>query len=152
MTKMVEVTYGNNPKVYNFLTKLELHKGAVYDITADYITTYSTPVTIRKVHTNLNSFYKEEYYKLREITDARLVKMPKKPESKIKSVLFNKEKGITTVVWYDNKVTMVRCHPDDEFDKEKALALCFMKRVCDNRGCFNDELKKWCEEGKTKCV
>lgn len=34
---------------------------------------------------------------------------------------------------------------EETFDKEKALALAYMKRWCfDNRGCFNEELKKWC--------
>lgn len=151
MKTLVEVTFGKNPKLYRYFTDLVLHEGATYNIVADNETTYSTPVTVVKIHRNYKYTYVDDYYRIREITHAHLVTMPKKPESKIKNVLFNKKNGITTVVWYDNKVTMVKCHPDDEFDKEKALALCFMKRVCDNRGCFNDELKKWCKEGKSKC-
>ena len=30
---------------------------------------------------------------------------------------------------------------DDEFDLEKGIAMCFMKRWYDNRGCFNDVFK-----------
>lgn len=148
MTKLVVVTFGKNPKEYSYYTKLDLIKGATYDIMADYVTSYKTPVTVKKI--SYDRIYNGPI-ELREITSAKLLSAPPRPESKIKNVLFNKAKGITTVVWYDNKVTMVKCHPDDEFDKEKALALCFMKRVCDNRGCFNDELKKWCEDGVTKC-
>lgn len=149
MIKLVSVTFGKNPKEYCYYTRLDLIKGATYNIMADNVTTYKIPVTVKKIS------HDQSYsgpIKLREITSAKLLSAPPRPETKIKNVLFNKAKGITTVVWCDNKVTMVKCHPDEfAFDKEKAIALCFMKRAYDNRGCFNNELKKWCEGGITKC-
>lgn len=150
MLKMVEVTFGKSTKRYTYLTDLDLHVDAVYDIVADGRTSYSTPVTVRKIIRKFELSILPDDYNLRTISEAKLLSMPKRPETKIKSVLFNKEKGVTTVVWYDNQITMVTCHPEDDFDKEKALAMCFMKRVCGNRGSFNEELKKWCEDGVTK--
>ena len=139
MKKLVSVTFGKNPKEYLYLTNLELLKGATYDIVADNITSYKTPVTIKKIT-------KEWDYNgpmsLREITSAKLLSAPPRPKSNIKSVLFNHKDKITTVVWIDGSVTTVKCHPEDNFDEEKALAMCFMKRSYDNRGCFNEALKE----------
>lgn len=65
-----------------------------------------------------------------------------KPKDPVKSVLINPVKGVTTVVWNDGTVTVVHCN-NEEFDAEKGIAMCFMKRVFDNRGCFNDFLNKY---------
>lgn len=63
---------------------------------------------------------------------------------KVKNIYFNKEKGVTTVLWEDRTVTMVTCGKDDVWDEEKAIALCFMKRAFDNKGKYNEVLKKYC--------
>ena len=139
MKHLVSVTFGKNPKEYLYLTNLELLKDATYDIVADNVTTYKTPVTIKRIKNEW------EYYgsiDLREITSAKLLSAPPRPKGKIKSVLFNHRDKITTVVWIDGSVTTVKCHPEDKFDEEKALAMCFMKRSYDNRGCFNEALKE----------
>ena len=140
MFKIVSVTFGKNPKEYLYFTNLELLKGATYDIVADNVTTYKTPVTIKKISKEGASFYSS--VSLREITSAKLLSAPPRPKGKIKSVLFNHRDKITTVVWIDGSVTTVKCHPEDKFDEEKALAMCFMKRSYDNRGCFNEVLKE----------
>jgi hypothetical protein len=59
----------------------------------------------------------------------------------IKCVLSNREKGIFTVKWTDGTVTMVTCQPSDDWDDEKALAMCFMKKALGNKGAFNDVMR-----------
>lgn len=65
----------------------------------------------------------------------------RKPNELVKKVIFN---GTHTVVlWSDGIKTIVNCNEGDEFDKEKGIALCFMKRFCGNTGAFNEILKKF---------
>lgn len=67
-----------------------------------------------------------------------------KPEPDVvKAVYFNYEKGATTVVWFDGMRTTVSCQNGEDFDEEKAIALCFMKRIFDNKGCFNNYMRKY---------
>ena len=68
-----------------------------------------------------------------------------KPRDPVKSILINPVKGATTVVWKDGTATMVRCN-NEEFDAEKGIAMCFMKKAFDNRGCFNDFLNKYLDD------
>ena len=66
-----------------------------------------------------------------------------KPEDPIVNVDFNMDLERTTIKWKDGTITQLHCCALDEFDKEKAIALCFMKKMYDNRGCFNDFLEYW---------
>lgn len=59
----------------------------------------------------------------------------------IKCVQSNREKGVFTVKWTDGTVTMVSCQPGDDWDDEKALAMCFMKKALGNKGSFNDVMR-----------
>jgi hypothetical protein len=59
----------------------------------------------------------------------------------IKCVLSNHEKGVFTVKWTDGTVTMVTCQPGDDWDDEKALAMCFMKKALGNKGAFNNVMR-----------
>lgn len=52
----------------------------------------------------------------------------------------------TIVYWDDGTKTVVKCGEDDTYDKEKGLALCYMKKYYGNKGSYNEILKKWCEE------
>ena len=62
----------------------------------------------------------------------------------IKKVIFHNP--ATIVYWDDNTKTVVKCGDDDKYDKEKGLALCYMKRLFNNKGNYNEILKKWCAE------
>ena len=135
----VEVRFDKRGKTYLFKTDLDLKEGFVYEIIADGRTTYDNPVEIIR-YTPLTPSRV-----IREITDAVLVNAPRKPKSHIKNVIFNERKRTTVVLWEDNLKTILHCQPGETFDKEKAIGLAFMKRSYDNRSCFNDELKKWCE-------
>ena len=57
----------------------------------------------------------------------------------IRSVLSNHRKNAFTVVWEDGTTTVVHCQPGDEWDDEKALAMCFTKKALGNKGNFNDK-------------
>lgn len=137
--KSYEVTFGTSSKLYKYNSRLDLLKGHTYFIIADDTTSYRTPVTVEKISCRRAS-------NVREITSAQLVKAPARPQSLIKRVEFNKEKGATTVLWEDGDVTVLKCNPQEEWDSEKALGLCFMKKAYQNRGCYYEEIKKWCKE------
>lgn len=55
-------------------------------------------------------------------------------------VIFNPP--ATIIIWKDGTKTIVKCQPDDKFDPEKGIALCFMKRALGNGGNFNNVFKK----------
>ena len=61
-----------------------------------------------------------------------------------KNVIFHNP--ATIVYWNDGTKTVVKCGEDDIYDKEKGLALCYMKKYYGNKGSYNEILKKWCEE------
>ena len=61
------------------------------------------------------------------------------PSFEIQSVLSNHKKNAFTVVWTDGTHTTVHCQPGDEWDDEKALAMCFTKKALGNKGNFNDK-------------
>lgn len=132
--KIVTVKFNGVGKEYTYITNLNLEVGKSYDIVADGITTYRSPVTvvcIGKDHC---------YVGWREITKAIPTARPK---DGLKKVVFDEEAGVTVALWCDGTKTIVRCQEGDTFDKEKAVALCYMKKVLGNRGSFNETLKKW---------
>ena len=57
-------------------------------------------------------------------------------------VIFNQP--ATIVWWSDGSKTVVKCHEDDTYDKEKGLAMAFMKRMYGIDGYFNEIVKEWC--------
>ena len=66
------------------------------------------------------------------------VKNPVSP-FEIQSVLSNRKKNAFTVVWTDGTHTTVHCQSGDDWDDEKALAMCFTKKALGNKGNFNDK-------------
>ena len=66
----------------------------------------------------------------------------------IKKVIFNKP--ATIVIWEDGEKTVVKCGEKDEYDEEKGLAMAIVKRLCGNKGRYNEEFKKWIPERQTK--
>ncbi len=59
----------------------------------------------------------------------------------IKKVIFNYP--ATIVFWKDGTKTIVKCQYGEVYDKEKGIALCFMKKFFENKGYFNDIFKKY---------
>lgn len=133
------VKFDGSDKLYAYYSKVPLQVGAIYSIEADGITTYKNNVTVIKAN------YEKPYgVSLRTITKATIVTGTKRPDDRIKQVIFNKEKRTTVVLWYDGQKTIIKQQDGDVWDEEKALALCYMKRVLGNRGSFNETLKKYC--------
>lgn len=131
---IVGVVFGKGTKMYCYNTDLKMLNGAIYDIIADGRTGYSTYVQVCWVKPGYDP-------KLRTITEAYLIKAPRKPEKPYKQVVVNKSKRTICVVWKDGTRTVMKCHPDDEWDEEKGIAMCFMKKVFDNRGCYYDTFR-----------
>lgn len=51
----------------------------------------------------------------------------------------------TIVYWNDNSKTVVKAQNGEPYDKEKGLAMCIIKKLCNNKGNFNEVFKKWCK-------
>lgn len=139
--KVVVVTFNGSGREYEYNTNLDMIVGGEYKIIADNTIDYKSNVRVK-------GYRDKQVYDgvLREITKANCVNAPKLRDDMIKKVIFNEEKGTTVVIWTDGQKTKLKCHEGDKFDREKALALCYMKRIFGNRGAFNDVIHKWIEE------
>lgn len=134
---IVGVIFGTGGKIYRYNTKLNLGLDGVYDIITDGANGsrgYDSYVTVVYIEPNTETG-------LRFITEARLIKGPRRPEKPYKQVVVNKSKRTICVVWKDGTHTVMKCHPEDEWDEEKGIAMCFMKKMFDNRGCYYDTFK-----------
>lgn len=67
-------------------------------------------------------------------------------DMRIKRVLFNNP--ATIVFWSDGTKTVVKCGENEEFDKEKGLAMAISKRVLGNNYHYFDVFKRWIKEDK----
>jgi len=47
----------------------------------------------------------------------------------------------TIIKWDDDTKTIVKCQNGDNYDPEKGIALCFMKKMCGNKSAYNEILK-----------
>lgn len=137
--KVYHVKFDGTEKLYAYYSKVPLVVGAKYSIVADETTEYKNNITVVKIDNAIPI-----NVKVRTITSAKQVQGAPRPNDRIKRVVFNEEKLTTVVIWWDGQKTIVKCQEGDVFDKEKALAMCYMKRVLGNRGSFNEVLKKYC--------
>lgn len=133
--KTIGVSFPNSSKVYVYQTNLKLIKGAVYEITADGDHTYTSPVKV------LGPVKCDYTGNIRTITDVKLVQAPSRKDSGIKKVYINKKKQAITILWKDDTSTTVICQPGDTFDEEKGILACYMKKVFENRGYYNEIIK-----------
>lgn len=136
----VIVRFNGRGKEYTYKTNLNLLPKAIYDIEADNETRYRSLVEVVEITHEKPGFFEGE---IRTITKAEMIKGPKRPKNPIQNVWFNEKKGTTVVQWYDGSKTKVVCGERDTFDKEKGIALCFMKKMYNNRGCYYEFIKKW---------
>ena len=70
------------------------------------------------------------------------------PAYKIKKVIFNEP--ATIVFWEDGTKTVVKCNPNDIFDPEKGIAMCFVKKLYNNKGRYNNAFKPWVDDYYTE--
>lgn len=68
---------------------------------------------------------------------------PKFDEKQIKDVIFNDP--ATIVFWKDGTKTVVKCQKDkgDTYNPELGLAMCIIKKMCGNKGNYNNVFNKW---------
>lgn len=135
---------GTPYKEYIYETSMDLPVGALCKIVANGCITYRNNVVIERKLTP-QEVSRTFIGGLKTITAYQIVQNTKRPNDGIKKVIFNKEKRTTCVIWNDGVKTIIKCNPADEWDEEKALALCYMKRVLGNRSSFNETLKRHCE-------
>lgn len=138
--KYITVKFKGTEKRYIYKTRLNLMVGAVYNITADNSKTYNNPVLIEGINEKAPKNYNYAY-PMREITNAVLIQAPRRPTANVK-IIINEKKKTTVAIWGDGSKTVVKCQPGDEFDAEKGIAMCFVKRSFNNRGCYNDWMRE----------
>ena len=61
--------------------------------------------------------------------------------STIKDVIFNNP--ATIILWKDGTKTVVKCQEGDTFNPELGFLAAVFKKLCGNKGNFNDVVKKW---------
>ena len=139
---------------YFYASTFPMALGGKYVITNECKSSYSNPVIVAKCCETSNDDIKEVYrtYVTHEIIKAVPVGVQvSEVNDKIKGVWFNKEKKTTVVKWHDGTVTKVTAQPEDAFNMEHGLALCYMKRWCfNNQGNYNNVFRKWIKEDEVK--
>ena len=65
---------------------------------------------------------------------------------KIDRVIFNDP--ATIILWKSGEKTVVKCGPNETFDKEKGLAMALCKYILGNKGNFNQFFKALMKEDK----
>lgn len=118
------------------ITSNDRYSDFTYQTTAQIINCI-TSKKVKQFNIDINS--------LDLITDATLSQLAPIDDN-INNIYFNKEKRTTTILWKDGSYTTVKCSENDEWDEEKAISLCYMKRKFNNRGCYNEVFKKWIKE------
>ena len=131
---IVTVIFGQNGyKKYRYNTDIKMCVNGIYDITTDGGYTYSTYVKVVDIKNGSDK-------SLRTIYEAKLISAPKRPKP-YKKIVVNEEKETVCVLWLDGTRTVMKPQPGDVFDFEKGIAMCFMKKCFDNRGCFNEAFR-----------
>ena len=62
-------------------------------------------------------------------------------KEQIKEVIFNNP--ATIVLWKDGTKTVVKCQDGDVYNPEIGLAMCIIKKMCGNKGNYNDVFNEW---------
>ena len=81
---------------------------------------------------------------LGRIEDVKIInQLPKFDKNEIKNVIYNDP--ATIVYWKDGTKTVVKCQKDkgDTYNPEFGLAMCIIKKMCGNKGNYNDVFNKW---------
>lgn len=62
----------------------------------------------------------------------------------IQDVIYNNP--ATIVKWKDGSKTVVKVQEGDIYRAEDGLARCIIKKMCGNKGSYNNVFKKWCNK------
>ena len=66
---------------------------------------------------------------------------PQFDKNDIKDVIYHNP--ATIVFWQDGTKTVVKCQEGDTYNPELGLAMCIIKKMCNNKGNYNDVFNKW---------
>ena len=127
----IGVTYDAKTNTYTY----DEPKTAIYDKITAVDKCYASCATDHQCSQCENWKQKEEETKMKNDAKPAPVYSP----FAIRSVLSNRKKNAFSVVWMDGTTTVVHCQSGDEWDDEKALAMCFTKKALGNKGNFNDK-------------
>lgn len=77
------------------------------------------------------------------LTKSSQSEFPTFDEKQIKDVIFHNP--ATIVFWKDGTKTVVKCQKDkgDVYNPELGLAMCIIKKMCGNKGNYNNVFNKW---------
>lgn len=79
---------------------------------------------------------------LDEIKEFKFInQLPRFDKNEIKDVKYHNP--ATIVFWKDGTKTVVKCQKGDTYNPELGLAMCIIKKMCDNKGNYNDVFNKW---------
>lgn len=79
---------------------------------------------------------------LDEIKEIKFInQLSKFDKNEIKDVKYHNP--ATIVFWKDGTKTVVKCQKGDTYNPELGLAMCIIKKMCDNKGNYNDVFNKW---------
>jgi hypothetical protein len=73
-------------------------------------------------------------------------------KNEVKDVIFHNP--ATIVLWKDGTKTVVKCQEQhgDTYNEELGLAMCIIKKMCGNKGNFNDVFNNWLTKEKVKVI
>lgn len=57
----------------------------------------------------------------------------------------------TIILWQDDTKTVCKCSEGDEFDAEKGIAMCFLKKMFGNPSQVRKFIDKWMKENSVEC-
>ena len=63
--------------------------------------------------------------------------------NEIEKVVFNEP--ATIILWRDGGKTVVKAQDGEPFDKEKGFLMAIAKKLGENKGNYNNIIKKWCK-------
>ncbi len=89
-------------------------------------------------NSKLKNIYIEEDIKMVKVVANSVYDDPRK---KIKDVIFNAP--ATIVFWSDGTKTVVKAQNNEEYDREKGLAMAITKKFLGNQGNYYETIKKW---------
>ncbi len=154
---VVKVTFPSSNREYHYKigANIILEIGKTYKITNECGHTYNNNVTVigflptstAATQTIAKAILVEKESPMKSVKTPPIpVNIPRSRKAPrmadlVKNILFN---GPATIVfWTDGTKTMVKCHEEDVYDKSKAIALCFMKKMFGNTSEFNEVLRKY---------
>ena len=127
-------------KSLNTIEKKEIER---YNLTmlGFYINKYNLREDIENMKFRYMPIGAEEMIQL--YTDYKSDKIYKDSINQIQDVIHHDP--ATIVKWKDGTKTVVKVQKGDTYNKEFGLAMCIIKKMCGNKGNYNEVFKKWCK-------